>query len=98
MMEDKIIEVSETSLAQARRHARENNDGRAFAHFLVYLELCPNKRESIQHEFIDVFLNWINLLNSRRRNLDLFNCIQTTLTYFPLDPVILTNAAKHFMA
>lgn len=96
-MNSKILEVSNNSLLQAKRYTIEGNYGRAFAHYLVYLELCKIDRNKVEEEFIDILIKWLDVLTLHQRNDDILNCLQSAFEYFPRNCTILTTTARYLM-
>lgn len=89
--------IAEDSLEKGRFYLSMNNYGRAFAHFLVYLELAPDKREELVKEFTSTLYNWTCLLEALNQYKDLIKCYLQGIHYFPTNIEIVNNFGAHLI-
>ncbi|XP_046387925.1 protein arginine N-methyltransferase 9-like [Ischnura elegans] len=89
------LEVANNSRSQAESYLSKNNPGRAFAHFLVALSLCPDWKEDLKSIFSSALCSWSTELESQKRYKDLFHCYEQALEVFPDCENILNNLGAH---
>lgn len=85
------------SLQKAQEYLENSNYGRAFAHYLVHLELLPESREEHELKFCDVLNVWCSILENGKRDEDVRKCYTDALKYFPKSEVILNNYGSYLM-
>lgn len=96
-MSNNVTLVAEDSLEKGRFYLSLNHFGRAFAHFLVFLELTPDKRESVVKEFTNILFNWTCILEALNQYEDLVKCYLQGMHYFPTNVEILNNFGAHLI-
>ncbi|PSN32052.1 putative protein arginine N-methyltransferase 9 [Blattella germanica] len=96
------IEVANSSRKQAEIYSHKGNDGRAFAHYLMALKLCPSWKTELSQQFITTlckeiyyFGSWGEKLDQQQRYKDLFNCYEQALEVFPDNEEVLNNLGSH---
>ncbi|XP_071439633.1 protein arginine N-methyltransferase 9-like [Hetaerina americana] len=89
------LEVAYNSRCQAEVYLSKNNPGRAFAHFLVALNLCPNWKPKLKLKFSSTLCSWGAELENQKRYKDLFHCYEQALEVFPDCEDILNNLGAH---
>ena len=52
MKPEAFLEVANKSRRQAEFYLQKGNTGRAFAHFLVALKLCPSWKTELSQQFV----------------------------------------------
>lgn len=78
------MNIAEESLENARKYLKENNYGRAFAHYLIVLQLLDSElRKDFEEEFCFTWLLWKNTLHERRKYIDVITCHDLAESYFP---------------
>lgn len=92
-----VMLVMHDSLEKAQFYYSINHFGRAFAHYLVYLELCPNGRASVLKEFMDTLYNWTNILETLGQYEDLIKCYLQGINYYPSNVEIINNFGAHLI-
>lgn len=85
------------SLKLAELYCLSKEYGKAFAHYLIYLEMCPENREDWKREFIAVLYNWCNALEESGRIVDIFMTYNQALHYYPSSVEILSNLGAHLI-
>jgi hypothetical protein len=71
MKPEACLEVANRSRKQAQAYLQKGNAGRAFAHFLVALKLCPSWRSELSQNFTSALC----------KNLDLYCLSDYTVIY-----------------
>ncbi|XP_069695569.1 protein arginine N-methyltransferase 9-like isoform X2 [Periplaneta americana] len=88
-------EVANRSRIQAEHYLQKGNPGRAFAHFLVALKLCPSWKIELSHNFTYALCSWGETLDEQKRYRDLFNCYEQALEVFPDNEEVLNSLGSH---
>lgn len=85
------------SLQKAQHYLENNNYGRAFAHYLLYLELLPESKDEHELKFCDVLNVWCSILENEKQDADVRKCYTDALKYYPASDVILNNYGSYLM-
>ncbi|KAK3604567.1 hypothetical protein CHS0354_026258 [Potamilus streckersoni] len=85
---DKIADVSFTN---AKRSLINKNYGRAFANFLLFLKLAPERRNEVREDFSLAMREWAERLEREGRIGDLFKCYDQACELFPDNETVLNN-------
>lgn len=85
------------ALKCAEKFVTEKEYGKAFAYYLIYLEMFPENRENWKGEFIGVLYNWCNALEESGRIVDIFRTYRQALHYYPSSVEILSNLGAHLI-
>ncbi|KAJ9595625.1 hypothetical protein L9F63_013177 [Diploptera punctata] len=95
MKPEACLEVANKSRRQAEFYFEKGNAGRAFAHFLVALKLCPSWKTEVNQQFVTTLCAWGETLDQQQRYKDLFSCYEQALEIFPDNEEVLNNLGSH---
>lgn len=95
MKPEACLEVAKRSRKQAEAYLERGNAGRAFAHFLLALKLCPSWKVELSQHFTSALCSWGETLDQQQRYKDLFNCYEQALEVFPNSEEVLNNLGTH---
>ena len=83
--------IAQVSLSSARSCLGKKNYGRAFANFLLFLKLAPERCEEVRNEFSVAMREWSESLERDRKIVDLFKCYDQACEMFPNHDTVLNN-------
>lgn len=95
--ENNISLVSEDSLIKAVNYFNNRNYGRAFAHFMVFFQLCPEQKHDYELIFSLALNNFGIELEERNEIENLCKVYIQGMNYFPDSLYILNNFARHLI-
>ncbi|KAK3100629.1 hypothetical protein FSP39_022782 [Pinctada imbricata] len=84
-------EILKSSLSTAKCCLSLGRFGRAFANYLLYIKLSPNKEEEVISDFILATREWTEQLERENRIEDLFKCYDQACEVLPDCEAILNN-------
>lgn len=83
--------IAKTCLSSAKSCLSSENYGRAYANYLLFLKLVPNKREEVMEDFITAMRKWTDKLEKEGRIDHLFKCYDQACEVVPDCVAILNN-------
>ncbi|XP_071087204.1 protein arginine N-methyltransferase 9-like [Haliotis cracherodii] len=89
--DDREVLVWQSSLASAKQCILKKNYGRAFAHFLLVLKLCPGMKSALKDDFVLSMREWTEGLERQGRMHDMFKCYDQACELFPECEAALNN-------
>lgn len=96
-MQETATRVSIDSLSKALSYFNSSNYGRAFAHFLVFFQLCPEQKYVHESTFTVALNNFGIELEERNEIENLCKIYIQGMNYFPDNLFILNNFARHLI-
>lgn len=96
-LQEAALRVSQDSLHKALAYFNESNYGRAFAHFLVFFQLCPDKKFEYESTFTIALNNFGIELDERNEVENICKVYIQGMNYFPDNLFILNNFARHLI-
>ncbi|KAJ8298405.1 hypothetical protein KUTeg_024936 [Tegillarca granosa] len=85
------ISIARNCLSSARSCLSSENYGRAYANYLLFLKLVPNRREEVMEDFITAMRKWTDKLEGDGRIDHLFKCYDQACEVVPDCVGILNN-------
>ncbi|KAL3880349.1 hypothetical protein ACJMK2_032593 [Sinanodonta woodiana] len=90
-MTSNVDKIAEVSITNAKRSLISKNYGRAFANFLLFLKLAPERRNEVREDFSLAMREWAERLEGEGRIGDLFKCYDQACELFPDNETVLNN-------
>lgn len=95
--EQRVSLVSNDSLSKALEYFKQRNYGRSFAHFLVFFELCPERKYDYEATFTFALNNFGIELEEKNEVENLCKIYIQGMNYFPDNLFVLNNFARHLI-
>ncbi|XP_017781167.1 PREDICTED: putative protein arginine N-methyltransferase 9 [Nicrophorus vespilloides] len=90
-MDENKVKVAQDSLQKVHEYRFSGNNGRAFAHFLLFLELLPAERQKHEQHFSDTATEWCTELELKGQFENVCKCYSQAINYFPKNVEILNS-------
>ena len=91
MEQEKELQVATIALKKARECLENNNNGLAFANFLLVFKLAPQLQQSMKSQFLECMNQWCKILREAHRYEDLLQCLHEACSVLPDNPQVLNN-------